>query len=191
MRVTKVPREKDEVIGLFVFFIAVADTYLYRSHPLPPVTRLEEQSQTKRCLKLRRVLARCIVELLERYLEAKQKLTPLCNHADLVKYYEIYDFSTEEIHEAESALAEDEDKTSLRSLRVLFAKLYAARKGLLCCLLAIPAKGRQQDIPVWGLATDELQALTGMTGDSLVTLTDILNEQNGMFSSPPPYSIGI
>ncbi|KAI5297669.1 hypothetical protein KEM56_004636, partial [Ascosphaera pollenicola] len=156
------------------------------SHPLPPVTRLEEQhSHTKRCLKLRRLLATSLVDLLERYLEAKQKLTPLSNHADLDKYHDIYDFSTHELHDAESALAaEDEDKTSLKSLRLLFARLYSARKGLLCCLLAIPAKGREQDIPVWGLATDELQALTATTTSSLVTLSDFLNDQNG--PSPLP-----
>ncbi|KAI5287415.1 hypothetical protein KEM54_006013, partial [Ascosphaera aggregata] len=101
------------------------------------------------------------------------------NPNDLEKYYEIYDFSTEELHEAESVLAEEDDaKTSLRSLRVLFAKLYAARKGLLCCLLAIPAKGREEDIPVWGVAADELQALTEKTSLCLMDLTDVLNEQN-------------
>jgi hypothetical protein len=100
--------------------------------------------------------------------------------ASLEKYYNIYDFSPEELHEAETTFIDTavEDQTSLRSLRVLFAKVYAARKSTLCCLLALPADGRGSDIVRWGTAIEEMQRLATTTGTCVQKLTDILNEHD-------------
>ncbi|KAI5294752.1 hypothetical protein KEM52_003283 [Ascosphaera acerosa] len=159
------------------------------SNPLPPVTRLEEQSPVKHCLRLRRLLARCQSQLLDQYLDFTEKLTPLCTRMDLEKYHDIYDFSPQVLHEAESVMAvEGDDLTSIRALKGLSARLYAARKGLLCCLLALPATGTAQDIPIWSLAADELQILAEGTSSCLTTMTDLLEEQAGEMpvASPLP-----
>lgn len=144
------------------------------------MTRLEEQSQTRRCLRLRKVLSDCLSELLEHYLNAKQRLRPLTDTTNLEKYYDIYDFSPEELQEAESALFDNnnEDRTSLRLLRILFAKVYTARKGTLCCLLALPADGEESDIKKWNAAIEVMENLATRTGTCIQKLTDILNEQD-------------
>jgi hypothetical protein len=97
-----------------------------------------------------------------------------------VKYHDVYDLSPEELQEVESTLDDlaAEDKTSLRSLRMLFTRLYLARKSTLCCLLALPADGGDADITRWSLAVDEMQKLAMTTGICLQRLTDILNEQD-------------
>lgn len=147
---------------------------------MPPVSRLEEQTHTRRCSKLRRILSECLVEILQRYLESKQKLQPLVEHSDLVKYHDIYDFSPEEIQEAESTLTDVvmDDKTSLRSLRMLFTKLHAVRKSMLCCLLALSAGGGDADIAKWTTAVEHMQRLATATGTCLQRLSDILNEKD-------------
>lgn len=152
---------------------------------MPPVSRLEDQSQLRRCSKLRHVLSECLVEMLERYLDAKRKLRPLVEEATLMKYYDIYDFSPEELEEAESALADldMDDKTSLRSLRALFTRLYSVRKCTLCCLLALPADGADEDVTSWSVAVEEMRRLASTTGTCLQRLTDILNEQDRKFNS--------
>lgn len=150
---------------------------------MPPVSRMEEQTQNRRCLKLRRVLSQCLIDMLQQYLDAKQKLRGLVDNSDLVKYYDIYDFSPEELQEAESALNDTvmDDKTSLRSLRMLFTRLYAVRKSTLCCLLALSADGGNADLVRWTTAVEEMQRLGAATGSCLQRLSDILNEQDRKF----------
>lgn len=120
------------------------------------------------------------MELLQRYLDAQRALRPLVDPANLVKYHDIYDLSPEELQMAESTIDDlaAEDKTSLRSLRMLFTRLYLARKGSLCCLLALPADGGNADITRWSVAVEEMQRLATTTGICLQRLTDILNEQD-------------
>ncbi|OJD18902.1 hypothetical protein AJ78_01086 [Emergomyces pasteurianus Ep9510] len=160
------------------------------STPMPPITRLEEQTQTRRCLRLRRILSECLAEMLERYLDTKRHLRLLTDTANLEKYYDIYDFSPEELEESKPLLADNamEDKTSLRSLRHLFSRVYSARKGTLCCLLALPADGGEADIANWSTAIDEMQRLAVTNGACVQRLAAILNEQDYNIIPPSPQS---
>ncbi|KAF3480694.1 uncharacterized protein GIQ15_06041 [Arthroderma uncinatum] len=150
------------------------------SSPLPPVSRLEEKSQTRRCLKLRRVLAKCLEEMLEKYLYVKRRLRPLVDDTNLEKYYDIYEISQVELQAAESTVLDQsvDDKTSLRSLRSLFARLYIIRKSTLCYLLALTADGSEADIARWSTASEEMHSLTEASAEWIEKLRDILNEQD-------------
>ncbi|EGD99067.1 hypothetical protein TESG_06424 [Trichophyton tonsurans CBS 112818] len=158
------------------------------SSPLPPVSRLEEQSQTRRCLKLRRILAKCLEEMLEKYLYVKQKLRPLVDDANLEKYYDIYEISQVELQAAESTVVDQsvDEKTSLRSLRSSFARLYTVRKSALCCLLALPADGGEADIARWSAATEEMHSVAGASAEWIEKLRGVLNEQDRDIISSSP-----
>ncbi|EZF43363.1 proliferating cell nuclear antigen (pcna) [Trichophyton rubrum D6] len=158
------------------------------SSPLPPVSRLEEQSQTRRCLKLRRILAKCLDEMLEKYLYVKRKLRPLVDDANLEKYYDIYEISQVELQAAESTVVDQsvDEKTSLRSLRSSFARLYTVRKSALCCLLALPADGGEADIARWSAATEEMHSLADASAEWIEKLRDVLNEQDRDIISSSP-----
>ncbi|WEW58288.1 hypothetical protein PRK78_003756 [Emydomyces testavorans] len=160
------------------------------STPMPPVTRLEEQTQTKRCLRLRRILSECMSEMLGHCLAAKRKLRAYTDNTNLARYYDIYNFSPEELDEAESSLADYDpgEKTSLKSLRILFSRLYAVRKSLLCCLLALPADGTQLDAKRWGVAVEEMQRLATSSGACIQRLTDVLHEQDHDIAVTSPRS---
>ncbi|KAB8068584.1 Mysoin-binding motif of peroxisomes-domain-containing protein [Aspergillus leporis] len=157
------------------------------STPLPPISRLEDQAQTRRCLRLRRTLSECFYSLLKRYIQAQRSLKPITDNDNLAKYYDIYDISEEELAEAELALAERaiEDQYSLRSLRTLFGRLYIVRKSILCCLLALGADGGGSDIARWSIAVEQMQDLADVTGRNTQKMTDILNEED---SNPVPPS---
>ncbi|KAM5432614.1 hypothetical protein McanMca71_007847 [Microsporum canis] len=158
------------------------------SSPLPPVSRLEEQSQTRRCLKLRRILAKCLEEMLEKYLYVKRRLRPLVDDTSLEKYYDIYEISQVELQAAESTVIDQsvDDKTSLRSLRSMFARLYIVRKSALCCLLALPADGGEADIARWSAASEEMHSLADASAEWIEKLRDILNEQDRDIIAPSP-----
>ncbi|EAS33884.3 uncharacterized protein CIMG_04908 [Coccidioides immitis RS] len=173
----------DSVVAASVLLIQEVELVSrgYRlSTPMPPVTRLEDQTQARRCLKLRRVLSKYMSELLGQYLVAKKKLRLYADDTNLGKYYDIYDFSPEELDEAELSLTDSspEDKASLRSLRILFTRLYAVRKSMLCCLLALPADGTRLDAKRWSVAIEEMQHLSASSGVYIQRLTDILHEQD-------------
>lgn len=147
---------------------------------MPPVSRLEDQTQSRRCLRLRRVASECLFSLLEQYTQAQNTLQPLTDATNLERYYDIYDISFEELAEAKSGLAEREtdDQYSLRALRTLFGRLYSVRKSILCCLLALSADGGGSDIARWSTAIEEMRKLAHVTGMNTRKMTNILNEED-------------
>ncbi|KAJ5245967.1 hypothetical protein N7468_000950 [Penicillium chermesinum] len=157
------------------------------STPLPPITRLEDQVQTRRCMRLRRTVSECFWSMLERYVQSLKTLRPLTNETNLEKYYDIYDISLEGLDMLELNIAQRnlEDQYSLRSLRDLFGKLYTARKGVLCCLLALSADGGASDVARWSSAVDEMRQLASVTGVSMTKMANILNEEDRDAAIPP------
>ncbi|KAL5356386.1 Mysoin-binding motif of peroxisomes-domain-containing protein [Aspergillus floccosus] len=158
------------------------------STPLPPISRLEDQVQTRRCLRLRRTVSECFYSMLGRYIRAQHILQPLTNHADLAKYYDIYDIAEADLAEVESAFAQraTEDQYSLRALRTLFGRLYIVRKSVLCCLLALGADGGGSDISRWSVALEQMRDMAFVTGENTQKMTSILNEEDRDVIPPSP-----
>jgi hypothetical protein len=121
-----------------------------------------------------------MLSLLERYVHAQRTLSQLADATDLEKYYDIYDVSVAHLRDAESALVDQEldDQYSLRALRAGFGRLYAMRKGVLCCLLALRADGTKTDLPRWTTALEEIRELALVTGDKVTQMTNILKEED-------------
>lgn len=155
------------------------------------MSRLEDQAQIRRCLRLRRTVSECLYTLLDQYLQAQHSLQPLTDDINLAKYYDIYDVSEEELVEASACLAEREtdDQYSLRALRTLFGRLYGVRKSILCCLLALGADGGGSDIERWSTAVELMRKLGQVTGHNIRRMTDILREEDSskciLLSLPP------
>ncbi|KAJ5338674.1 hypothetical protein N7452_005402 [Penicillium brevicompactum] len=157
------------------------------STPLPPISRLEEVVQSRRCLRLRRAVSECFSSMLERYIQSQNTLRPLTEEGNLAKYYDIYDIGLEELEVIELSLSQrtHEDQYSLRYLRDLFGKLYSIRKSVLCCLLALSADGGGSDITRWSAAVEEMRELAEVTGASMSKMTAILNEEDRETEIPP------
>ncbi|KAJ5688696.1 hypothetical protein N7462_003088 [Penicillium macrosclerotiorum] len=158
------------------------------STPLPPISRLEDQVQIRRCLRLRRAVSECFWSMLERYIRSQNTLRPLTDAANLAKYYDIYDIGLPDLEAIESGFSQRslDDQYSLRSLRDLFGKLYTMRKSVLCCLLALSADGGGSDITRWSSAVEEMRELAAVTGASMSKMTSILNEEDREAIPPSP-----
>ncbi|ODM24017.1 hypothetical protein SI65_01607 [Aspergillus cristatus] len=158
------------------------------STPMPPVSRLEDQAQIRRCLRLRRTVSECLYSMLERYIRSLHILQPLTDDVNLARYYDIYDISLEELAEAESSLAErsTDDQYSLRALRTLFGRLYGIRKSVLCCLLALSADGGGSDIERWSTAVEQMRNLADVTSKNIRKMTNILSEEDREVIPPSP-----
>jgi Mysoin-binding motif of peroxisomes len=156
-----------------------------RSSPLPPITRLEDRGQNRRCQRLRRTLHRCMVEMVPRYNQAVSALVPLAEQLDLEKYYDIYNISDLDLQEARQGYAETEfeDNESLRVLKILVARLHVLRKIFLCCLLALEADGGKPDFLRWSTAVDEIHDVTSVTDESEQRLRKILSEEESKLTA--------
>ncbi|MCJ1479822.1 hypothetical protein MMC13_008508 [Lambiella insularis] len=158
------------------------------SSPLPPISRLDEQSQTRRCARLRRTLRSSLNSLLLPYAEAYHSLRPLAIEIDLEKYHDIYEITQSDIQEIEGLTlgtnSESEDSETLKALKVSLQKLHTARKLFLCSLLALDADGGKPDFPRWAVATSTMQSLSSASITALSNLSHILDEEE-RFSMPP------
>lgn len=150
-----------------------------RSTPLPPITRLEDRTQSRRCLRLRHTLHHCITELIPRFNQATSVLKPLANLQNLERFYDIYDVSDLDLQEASlgSIDGDFEDKDSLRVLKISMARLHVVRKVFLCCLLALDADGGKPDFVRWGTAVDEIHSLALIAENAEGRLNRILCEE--------------
>ncbi|QQK39599.1 Proliferating cell nuclear antigen [Penicillium digitatum] len=181
----------DSIASASVIFIQEVELVSrgYRiSTPLPPISRIEDLVQTRRCLRLRRAVSECFYSLLERYIQSQNTLRPLTDEGDLAKYYDIYDIGLEELEVVEMSLSQraNEDQYSLRALRDLFGKLYSVRKSVLCCLLALSADGGGSDIARWSSAVEEMRELAAVSGNCMLKMTKILNEEDHDDIPPSP-----
>ena len=145
------------------------------------MTRLEEQSQTRRCVRLRRSLHRALESMLSPHLQAFQSLRPLAVEVDLDKYYDIYEISRTDMDEAQEFANADgfesEEANSLTDLKNSMQKLHLIRKLFLCSLLALDADGGKSDFSRWAAATDTMRHISAETAKMMRTIDDILREE--------------
>ena len=159
----------------------------HRSSPMPPVSRLEERSQSRRCARLRRTLLGSLATALPPLVEACATLRPLAIEVDRDKYYDIYELSVTDIQEAEVGFseAEFEDPETIKALKILLYRLHTLRKITFCCLLALDADGGKADFARWGIAVAELNQLSFVSGAGEEKLRKILGEEDFKVPSTP------
>jgi len=168
---------------------------LFRSSPLPPITRLDETNQIKRCARLRRTIHRSLITMFAPYYEAYQSLKIHAVGLDLEKYYDVYEISRTDMEDAELVAhvkaSDIEDADTLQDLKVGLQKLHIIRKLLLCTLLALNADGSKLDFQRWSEATEAMKRVTSLTAKMIYDIDEILEDEEGKlgdFSSTRAFS---
>ncbi len=149
-----------------------------RSMPLPPISRIEDRSQNRRCSRLRKVLKGQLSNMIENFMPVSTAIKGLAEQVDLEKYHDIYDISDFDISDAMRGFSDKEfdDLESVRSLKIGAARFYIIRKLLLCSLLAFQAAGDNTDFLRWSTAVEGLKTLNEATAQSFDRLRQILSE---------------
>jgi hypothetical protein len=147
--------------------------------PLPPISRIEDRTQTRKCLRLRKALAASLTEVIAAYDRASAVVKGFSEQLDLEKYYDIYDISDLDISDALQGTAGTgaEDSHSLRSLKILAARFHTIRKIFLCALLALDANGDRNDLLRWTTTVEAIRTLNYGTRHSYDRLRNILSEE--------------
>ncbi|SPQ18751.1 37d58344-4215-4588-92a9-d891defec9b8 [Thermothielavioides terrestris] len=149
------------------------------SAPLPPITRIEDKSQTRRCSRLRKALRGQLSDVIENHLQVSAAVKGFAEQVNLEKYHDIYDISDFDISDAMRGFSEKEfdDPESLRSLKIAAARFHIIRKILLCSLLAFEAAGDNTDFLRWSTAVEGLKILNDITTQSFEKVRQILSEE--------------
>ncbi|KFA66304.1 hypothetical protein S40285_01911 [Stachybotrys chlorohalonatus IBT 40285] len=149
------------------------------STPLPPISRLEDRSQLRRCVRLRKALKTSFTYLLGSYKETCNSVQGLSEQTDLEKYYDIYDITDFDISDTLriSDDTEFDDPESLRTLKIVAARFHTTRKMFLCALLAFDANGDDSDLQRWTAAVEALQKLNAATVHAYESLQTVLGEE--------------
>ncbi|KAI5466432.1 Mysoin-binding motif of peroxisomes-domain-containing protein [Mariannaea sp. PMI_226] len=157
------------------------------SAPMPPISRIEDRVQSRKCVRLRKALKNSFADVLQVYHQVCTVVNGFAEQLDLEKYYDIYDISDFDMSDARRGFDEDEfeDLESLRILKVLAARFYTLRKMFLCALLALDANGDTNDLLRWTTAVESLRNLNTATSASYERLQNLLREEE---SFPAPAS---
>ncbi|CAF9909272.1 MAG: hypothetical protein ALECFALPRED_005438 [Alectoria fallacina] len=160
------------------------------SNPLPPITRLEEVSQIKKCARLRRTIHRTLISMFSPYYRVYQSLKPFAATIDLDKYYDIYEISRTDLGDAELVAnveaAEIEEADTLQDLKVGLQKLHIVRKLVLCTLLALDADGSKSDFRRWSVAVEMMSTVSSLTARSLLNIDEVMGEEEDFTTPPTP-----
>lgn len=157
------------------------------STPLPPITRMDEKGPGRRCARLRRCMRNAFAENIPPFLQACETLREYIPQEDLEKYLEVYDITYQDIQEAQLSFSRDEfeDNDSLKTLRILQARLGTLRQVLLCSLLSLEAEGGPSDFARWRVAVDAMDSLSRLTGDHAEKINQLLAAEE-TFNLPAP-----
>ncbi|EXJ61198.1 uncharacterized protein A1O5_11990 [Cladophialophora psammophila CBS 110553] len=133
------------------------------SHPLPPVSRLEDKNSQSRCRDLRTTLGITLTASIVRCVEAHNAVQPFVRDLDLQRYHDIYEVSMQDYTDA-VAFANDsplDSRDTLKELRFLFRLHLIARKVFLCDLLALHSGSTWYNVRQWRLMCHVLEGLDG------------------------------
>ncbi|KAK4132501.1 hypothetical protein BT67DRAFT_450934 [Trichocladium antarcticum] len=149
------------------------------STPLPPISRIEDRSQTRRCGRLRKALKRQFSDMIQKFTQVSLVIKGFAEEIDLEKYHDVYDISDFDISDAMQGFSEQEfdDLESLRCLKIAASRFHTIRKLLLCSLLAFEATGDNTDFLRWSTAAEGLRTLNEITTRSFERIRQILADE--------------
>ncbi|KAI8174260.1 Proliferating cell nuclear antigen [Colletotrichum sp. SAR 10_75] len=158
------------------------------SAPLPPISRIEDRSQTRKCVRLRKALKACFADVIPAYDQTMLVVKGFSEQLDLEKYYDIYDISDFDMSDAKVGFKENEfdDPESLRTLKILAARFHTIRKMFLCALLALDASGDSSDLLRWTTTVEAVRTLNTVTQTAFERLRRLLSEEESFPAPPTP-----
>lgn len=158
------------------------------SAPLPPISRLEDRNQARKCVRLRKALKNSFANVLDAYKQMSNPIKGFAEQTELEKYYDMYDINDLDISDALQGFSENEfeDSESLRTLKILAARFHTTRKMLLCAFLALDANGEGPDLLRWTTAVEALRGLNESTEGAYNQLRAILSEAESFPAPPTP-----
>lgn len=161
------------------------------SSPLTSVSRVDDARASRRCVTLRRQLAKSLVDGIISLGEAIAAVRPQVGEDDLGRYLDIYDIPRQACYDALSnsthvgGVAHTEHE-SIGCLRLLSYKRSLLRRYFLCSLLAIGNADDIADPKQWQLATAQMSLVARDTASHVQDLSSSISELSSFVDPPSP-----
>ncbi|CAK7566610.1 MAG: hypothetical protein SEPTF4163_004558 [Sporothrix epigloea] len=148
------------------------------SSPLPPISRMDDRSQSRRCMRLRKAVQNSLADVLYKSIQTANVIKNFAQQTELEMYYNVHDITDFDISDAMQGftVAEFDDTDSIRTLNVLAARLHTVRKLFLCALLALEANGDESEFLPWTTAVEGLGTLNEITAAGYQRMRAVLGE---------------
>lgn len=149
------------------------------SAPLPPASRIEDQTTARRCTRLRKSLYRAYTAVIPACIDSCNSLRSLIQEDDLDKYFEVYDINSQDAKEAagpDALSVLEDDAESLKSLRVFSYRSAVLRRVTLSSLMALEAEGGGPDFNRWRIANEAMDDLAKTIGSWAEKLQSCLSD---------------
>ncbi|KAK5172349.1 uncharacterized protein LTR77_003988 [Saxophila tyrrhenica] len=159
------------------------------STPLPPASRIDDQSAARRCIRLRKLVYHAYSSVIPTCISTCETLRALIDADDLEKYFEIYDINPQDAKEAagsEALSVLDDDAESLKSLRVLSYRAGVLRRVMLSSLMSLEADGGKPDFLRWRVASDAMGKEASVIGQYAEKLQQCLSEMETLATPLTP-----
>ncbi|KAJ9646528.1 hypothetical protein H2199_002577 [Coniosporium tulheliwenetii] len=158
------------------------------STPLPPITRLDEKGQSRRCSRLRRNIRSAFAAAVPLLSEECGNVRRLSAEDDLERYLEVYDITNPDLHEASLGYSDSEfeDPESLKTLRILQYRFSTLRRVFLCSLLSLEADGGSPDFARWSSAVESMLKISALSAEWSEKINSVLNEEEQITMPPTP-----
>lgn len=159
------------------------------STPLPPASRVEDQSTARRCIRLRKLLQRAFSTVIPACIATYDTVRTLIDPDDLEKYFEVYDISPQDAAEAagpDSLRVLEDDGESLKSLRLLSYRAGVLRRVMLSSLMALEADGGKPDFARWRMASEAMEKEAKVVGQYAEKLQQCLSEMETVATPVTP-----
>ncbi|OQN97711.1 hypothetical protein B0A48_16031 [Cryoendolithus antarcticus] len=163
------------------------------STPMPPVSRMED-SASRRCARLRKMLQKGYAALIPACISAITTLQTLIDEDDLDRYFEVYDINAQDAKEAtglDALSVLEDDPESLKSLRVLSYRAGILRRITLCALMSLQADGGKPDFARWRTASEVMRSLHSTTLTSAEKLRAVLADMDSLQVPTTPATKGL
>ena len=157
---------------------------------MPPISRIEEKGQARRCQRLRKNLRAAYADIVPILAEQCRNLKQLIQEDDLEKYLDVYEISNPDMQEAALGYSESEfdDAETLKVLRILQYRLSILRRVYLCSLLAMEADGGKPDFARWSTVVDSMLNTARPVGEWSEKFNRVLAEEE-QFVLPSPAKV--
>jgi len=153
-------------------------TCIFRSTPIPPISRLENNGQNVKCMQLRTAVRLSLLEIIPKYYQTALAIWGFAEQFQLAQLQSQYQFTLADVIERYQQTDFDieigQDTEKLQSLKDVAFLFHDIRKVFLGGILALHTDGTESDRARYTAISDAFVELNAITRKSLGRVQEVL-----------------
>ncbi|KAI0017647.1 Mysoin-binding motif of peroxisomes-domain-containing protein [Xylariomycetidae sp. FL0641] len=157
------------------------------STPIPPISRLETNGQSVKCLQLRQALRTSLAEVIPAYYQIAFNVWGFAEQTELLMLQSQYQFTVSDVVERFQAYSKGDvqDGDKLQALKDAAYLFHDIRKVFLSGLLALNSVGNDTDRLRFTTVSEAFKELNTVTNKAFIRVRDVLAENDYQIPKSP------